>query len=366
MEQNNLKKTTLYKKHVELGAKMCEFSGFLMPLYYSSSVNEHLSVRKNAGIFDVSHMGKLVLKGKQSKKLIQYLTTNDISTIKTGQAQYTCLINKNGGIIDDLVIYKINEEEFLLIVNAINIEKNKIWINDHIKKYQKIDLIDFSQEYSLLSIQGPLSFYYLKNITKIHLHKISYYHFTIGEMFGIKNVLISRTGYTGSLIGIEIYIPNKNVEKLWNNILEIGNEKIIPCGISSRNTLRLEMGYRLYGKEISETISPIESGLSWIVKFNKEFIAKNILKKQKINRNHKKFISFYIKEGRIIPREGYLLINNEGNEIGYVTSGGYSPILKKGIGLGYMLQDIQTNHIFLEIRKKKLPVIKKKLPFIKI
>ncbi|WP_185863543.1 glycine cleavage system aminomethyltransferase GcvT [Blattabacterium cuenoti] len=367
MNKDFIKKTILFDNHIDLGAKMICYSGFYMPIQYTSSLTEHMFVRNNAGIFDVSHMGKLILKGKHSGKLIQYLTTNDICKIQIGQAQYTCLINDKGGIIDDLVIYKILENKFLLIVNATNIEKNKKWINDHIKKHEYFDteLIDTSLKYSILAIQGPLSLFYAQKLTNIPLNRISYYHFEIGVFSGIKNVLISCTGYTGSK-GIEIYVSNENVEKIWNDVLEIGKSKIIPCGIASRDSLRLEMGYRLYGQDLSEEITPIEANLSWIIKFEKKFIAKKILQKQKKEKKHKKFISFIIENKNTIPRKGHLLIDENETTIGYVSSGGYSPVLKKSIGLGYLINQIKTNKIFVLIRKKRISIKTVKLPFIKI
>ncbi len=365
--ENNLKKTILYENHIRLGAKMIDYSGFCMPLQYTSSLIEHMSVRNKAGIFDVSHMGKFILNGKHSMDLVQYLTTNDLSKIKIGQAQYSCFINNHGGIIDDLVIYKISEKKLLLIVNAVNIEKNKKWINYHIKKNSyNIEFIDFSQKYSLLAIQGPLSLFYIQKLTNIPLQKIPFYNFEIGEFSGIKNVLISCTGYTGSK-GVEIYIPNEYAEKIWNDILEVEKNKIIPCGIASRNSLRLEMGYRLYGQDLCEEITPIEAGLSWIIKFEKKFIAREILQKQKKKGEYKKFISFLVEEKGKIPRQGYFLIDKDDNLIGNVTSGIFSPVLKKGIGLGYFLNQKQKkDSVFLSIRKKKIPIKVVNLPFINI
>ncbi|WP_185860575.1 glycine cleavage system aminomethyltransferase GcvT [Blattabacterium cuenoti] len=366
-KKNFIKKTILYDNHIRLGAKMINYSGFYMPLQYTSSLMEHMYVRNYAGIFDISHMGKFILKGRKSEDLIQYLTTNDLSKITIGQAQYTCLINNKGGIIDDLVIYKISENNFLLIVNAANIEKNKKWINGHIKKheYSNIEFIDYSLEYSFISIQGPLSLYYTQKLTNIPLNEIPFYHFKIGKFSGIKNVLISRTGYTGSK-GIEIYVSNENSERIWNDILRVNKDKIIPCGIASRNSLRLEMGYRLHGQDISEEITPIEAGLSWIIKFKKKFIAKEILQKQKKEEKYKKFISFLIEEKNKIPRKGHLLIDKNKITIGYVTSGVYSPVLKKGIGLGYLTNQEGNNSIFVLIRKNKIPIRIVKLPFIRI
>ncbi|WP_185864902.1 glycine cleavage system aminomethyltransferase GcvT [Blattabacterium cuenoti] len=365
----NFFKTSLYDTHIKLGAKMINYSGFYMPLQYTSSIKEHIYVRKYSGIFDVSHMGKLIIKGKSSKDFIQRLTTNDLNEIKIGMAQYTCLINNKGGIIDDLIIYQLNKYEYLLIVNAINIEKNKNWIINNIKllKYEKLELIDISNNNSLLSIQGPLSMYYIKQLTSIPLEQIHFYHFRIGKICGIDNILISRTGYTGS-IGFEILVSNKYVKEIWNQIINIGNGKIIPCGIASRDSLRLEMGYRLYGKDISEKITPIESGLSWIVKFTKKFISREILEKQKKTGFHKKFISFFIrKEDNFIPRNGYSLVDKNKNKVGIITSGNYSPILKKCIGLGYLFKnDNEENLLFIIARGKKIPIFRKKIPFIKI
>ncbi len=365
--ENNLKKTVLYENHIRLGAKMIDYSGFCMPLQYTSSLIEHMAVRNTSGVFDVSHMGKFILNGKNSMDLVQYLTTNDLSKIKIGQAQYSCFTNNHGGIIDDLVIYKISEKKLLLIVNAVNIEKNKKWISHHIKKNAyNIEFIDSSQDYSLLAVQGPLSLVYIQKLTNIPLKMIPFYNFEIGEFSGIQNVLISCTGYTGSK-GVEIYIPNEYAEKIWNDILEIEKNKIIPCGIASRNSLRLEMGYRLYGQDISEEITPIEAGLSWIIKFEKEFLSREILQKQKKKGEHKKFISFVVEEKGKIPRQGYSLIDKDDNIIGNVTSGIFSPVLKKGIGLGYLWnQTPKTGSIFLSIRKKKIPIKIVKSPFINI
>ncbi|AWU43997.1 glycine cleavage system aminomethyltransferase GcvT [Blattabacterium sp. (Cryptocercus kyebangensis)] len=367
MDLNVLKKTILYNNHIKLGAKMIPYSGFSMPLQYISSLIEHMAVRESAGIFDVSHMGKFILKGKDSHNFLQYLTINNLSNIKSGQAQYTCFVNSLGGIIDDLVIYKISEKKFLLIVNAINIDKNKKWINDHIKD-KNLKFSDISQKYSFLSIQGPKSISYIQKLTNISLSKIPFYHFEIGKFSDIDKILISSTGYTGSK-GVEIFIHNKYAEYIWNNILKIGapSSKIMPCGIASRNSLRMEMGYRLYGQDISEEITPIEAGLCWITKFNKKFIAKDILQKQKTEGPYKKFFSFVIEEKGKIPRQGYLLKNKENSIIGKVTSGCFSPVLKKGIGLGFITEKkLDKKSVFISIREKKIPINIVKCPFIKI
>ncbi|WP_185851445.1 glycine cleavage system aminomethyltransferase GcvT [Blattabacterium cuenoti] len=362
----NLKKTILYECHIKLKAKMTPYSGFLMPLQYTSSLKEHMSVRNSVGIFDVSHMGKFLLKGKESQKLLQYLTTNDISKITYGQAQYSCFVNHLGGIIDDLIIYKISEVEFLLIVNASNIEKNKKWIYKNIKNKENLKFLDLSQRDSILSIQGPNSLKSIQKFTNISLDKIPFYHFVIGKFAGVDEVLISRTGYTGSK-GFELYIHNKYAENIWNEILKIKTNsfKVIPCGIASRDSLRLEMGYRLYGQDISESITPIEAGLSWITKLEKKFIAREILKEQKKEGKYKKFLSFVIEEKGKIPRKGFLLKDKNNFVVGNVTSGSFSPILKKGIGLGY-LNDSEKNSYFVSIRGKNIPIRIVKLPFVKI
>ncbi len=375
-----LKKTNLYNNHISLGAKMIIYNNYHMPLQYTSSLKEHIAVREKSGIFDISHMGKLIIKGEHSKELIQYLTTNNIDKIKSGKAQYTCLVNENGGIIDDLVIYKISEKKFLLIVNSYNTNKNKKWINSYINKYNNNDvkLLDLSDKYSLLSVQGPMSLFFVQKLTNISLYKIKFYSFIISNLCDINNVLISKTGYTGS-VGIEILVKNEYVEKIWNKILFIGRNNIIPCGLSSRDSLRIEMGYRLYGQDLSENKSPIESGLSCIVDFKKpNFLSKKILKKHKKNGLYKNFISFKVK-GNNIPRTGNSLVNSKGKKIGYVTSGNYSPILKYCIGLGYLfnykidktdINDIKFNYynkdIYILSRKKKILITKEKIPFIKI
>ncbi|WP_185872642.1 glycine cleavage system aminomethyltransferase GcvT [Blattabacterium cuenoti] len=367
-----MKKTILYNNHIQLKAKMIIFSGYHMPLQYISSIKEHLSVRTSVGLFDISHMGKIILTGNDVKNFLQYLTTNDLFQLKSYQAQYSCMINYKGGIIDDLIIYQISNNKFLLIVNAINTEKNKKWILDHIKLYNpnNIYLLDITHKYSILSIQGPKSIMTLQKITNIDLENMPFYHFEIGTLAGIKEVLISRTGYTGS-IGFEIYIQNKYSNFIWNKILDIGHIfNIHPCGLSSRDSLRLEMGYRLYGNELSENITPIEAGLSWITKFNKKFISRDLLQKQKTEGKHKKLISFIINDKRIIiPRNGHILKNQNNIPIGTVTSGCYSPILKKGIGLGFieninMIIYNSTNY-FISIKNSNIPIKIVKLPFIK-
>lgn len=367
MMDHNIQKTILYNNHIKLGAKMIPYSGFYMPLQYVSSLIEHMAVRKNVGLFDISHMGKFILKGKNSHNFLQYFTTNDLSNIKIGQAQYSCFINSLGGIIDDLVIYKISEEKFLLIVNAANIDKNKKWINDHLN-HQDLIFTDSSKKYSLLAIQGPKSLSSIQKLTNISLSKIPFYCFEIGKFAEVDNVLISRTGYTGSK-GVEIYIRNEYAENIWNEILKIGKDfQIIPCGIASRDSLRLEMGYRLYGQELSEEITPIDAGLSWITKFNKKFIGREILLKQKKEGNYKKFISFLVEKKGKLPRSGYLLKDKKNSTIGKVTSGAYSPVLEKGIGLGYITVNnwnLDNNLIFISIRKRNIPIQIVKLPFLK-
>ncbi|WP_238785479.1 glycine cleavage system aminomethyltransferase GcvT [Blattabacterium cuenoti] len=369
-----MKKTILYNNHIKLKANMIIFSGYHMPQQYISSIKEHLAVRHAVGIFDISHMGKIILQGNNVKRFIQYLTTNNILLIKSYQAQYSCIINYQGGIIDDLIIYQISDNKLLLIVNAINTEKNKKWINYHIKLYNlnNISLLDITDKYSIISIQGPKSINTIQKITNISLDQMPFYHFQIGSLAGIKNILISRTGYTGA-VGFEIYIPNQYSNFIWNEILDIGHRfNIHPCGLSSRDSLRLEMGYRLYGNELSEKITPIEAGLSWITKFNKQFISRDLLKKQQTEGQHKRLIAFLINNEKkgFIPRNGHILKNNNNITIGTVTSGCYSPMLKKGIGLGFIenINFITSNSInyFIYINNRNIPIKIVKLPFIKV
>ena len=354
----------LEAKHKELGAKMVPFAGYLMPLQYTSVVQEHKTVREGVGIFDVSHMGEFILKGPKALDLIQKISSNDASKLNIGSAQYSCMPNEKGGVVDDLIIYKLEAEEYLLVVNASNIEKDWNWIQSH--NTENVEMTDRSKDISLFAVQGPLAAKVLQKLTKITLADIPYYTFVIGEIAGIQNVIISATGYTGAG-GFELYVPNTGAEKLWDDILEAGQEdNIQPIGLGARDTLRLEMGFCLYGNDIDDTTSPLEAGLGWITKFTKPFINSKALQQQKEEGITRKLVGFEMIE-KGIPRAGYKIYDEKDTLIGNVTSGSQSPILEKGIGLGYVTisHTKADSSIFIEIRNKRVEAIVKKLPFIK-
>ncbi len=360
-----LKKTTLYKKHVELGAKMVPFAGYEMPLSYTSLIEEHKAVRNKVGMFDVSHMGEFMVKGPQALSLVQKLTSNDVTKLSNGKAQYSCFPNKTGGIIDDLLVYQIKEEVYMLVVNASNITKDWDWIIENNTENAIVE--NHSDNTSLFALQGPLALNVLQRLTKEQLSEIPYYSFRIGEVAGISDVIISATGYTGSG-GFELYVSNQNATALWDAIISAGTEEnIIPVGLGARDTLRLEMGYCLYGNDIDDTTSPLEAGLSWITKLDKPFINADYLAKEKQQGVQKKLVGFEMIE-RGIPRKDYEICNAAGEVIGKVTSGGQSPNLSKGIGMGYVSSSFSKidTEIYIQIRKKKIKAVIKKLPFIKI
>ncbi|MFN7014212.1 MAG: glycine cleavage system aminomethyltransferase GcvT, partial [Bacteroidia bacterium] len=328
-----MKNTALTQKHISLGAKMVPFAGFNMPVQYSGIVEEHLTVRNGVGVFDVSHMGEFILKGDKALDLIQKVTSNDASVLVDGKVQYSCLPNDKGGIVDDLLVYRIDAQTYMLVVNASNIEKDWNWISQH--NSFGVDMKDISDRTSLLAVQGPKAKSILQKLTAISLDEIPYYHFTKGLFAGCENVLISNTGYTGSG-GFEIYFENHYAVTIWNKLLEAGSaEGLKPCGLGARDTLRLEMCFCLYGNDIDDTTTPLEAGLGWITKFTKECTASSILKKQKEEGVKRKLIAFEV-EGKGIPRKGYDLCSEEGNLIGRVTSGTQSPTLGKPIGMGYV------------------------------
>ncbi len=328
-----MKNTALTQIHESLGAKMVPFAGFNMPVQYEGINIEHEKVRTGVGVFDVSHMGEFYLKGEKALDLIQKVTSNDASVLTDGKVQYSCLPNNEGGIVDDLLVYRINSETFLLVVNAGNIEKDWNWISSH--NTLGVEMINASNETSLLAIQGPLAVEALQSLTSVNLSEMKYYTFEIGTFAGIENVIISATGYTGSG-GFEIYFKNADAEHIWKSIFNAGNEfDIKPIGLAARDTLRLEMGFCLYGNDINDSTSPIEAGLGWITKFSKEFVNSSNLKKQKEEGVSKKLVAFEMTE-KGIPRQGYNIENENGELIGVVTSGTMSPSLKKGIGMGYI------------------------------
>jgi len=360
-----MKQTAFYQLHKEYGAKIVPFAGYEMPIEYSGINNEHIHVRKSVGVFDVSHMGEFWIKGPNAFSLVQHLTSNDISCLKTGNAQYSYFPNGKGGIVDDLLVYKYKEEKYLLVVNASNINKDWEWCNKN--NNVGAELENASDQISQLAIQGTKAITTLQKLTNVDLSAIPYYSFVTGKVAGIENVIISNTGYTGAG-GFELYMYNNNAVKIWKNIFEAGEEfGILPIGLGARDTLRLEMGYCLYGNDINDSTSPIEAGLGWITKFNdyNDFIDKDFLLKQKEDGISKKLKGFRMID-RGIPRKDYEILDENSNLIGTVTSGTHSPILKQGIGMGY----INTNHckfgseIYIKIRNRKLKAQIIKLPFI--
>lgn len=359
-----MKNTALTHIHEKLGAKLVPFAGFNMPVQYEGVNIEHETVRNGVGVFDVSHMGEFFLKGKNALQLVQKVTTNDASKLVNGKAQYTCMTNENGGIIDDLIIYKISDEEYMIVANASNIEKDFNWIcknND-----LGVEVENRSNDWSLLAIQGPKAVEAMQSLTSTDLSSIKFYSFEFTDFAGIPNVMVSATGYTGSG-GFEIYVKNEVVEQLWNKVFEAGKDwGIKPIGLAARDTLRLEMGFCLYGNDIDDTTTPFEAGLGWITKFTKEFTASNILQKQKEEGITRKLVGFELTE-KGIPRNGYDIVDKNGEKIGNVTSGTMAPSLGKGIGLGYITIEnskIDTE-IFIQIRKKQVPAKVVKAPFYK-
>jgi len=359
-----MKKIALNDIHEALNAKMVPFAGFNMPVTYEGINIEHETVRKDVGVFDVSHMGEFLISGENALDLIQKISSNDASKLIDGKAQYSCMPNEEGGIVDDLIIYRMNAEKYILVVNASNIEKDWNWIAHH--NTMDATMKDLSDEFSLLAIQGPKAAEAMQSLTEVDLKTIKFYSFEVAEFAGVKNVIISATGYTGSG-GFEIYFKNEDAETIWNKVMEAGADfGIKPIGLAARDTLRLEMGYCLYGNDIDDTTSPIEAGLGWITKFNKDFINAEALQKQKEEGPKRKLIAFELDE-RGIPRQGYDIVDANGKVIGNVTSGTMSPSLDKGIGMGYIPTEmVKANEkIFIQIRKKAVPASLVKLPFYK-
>lgn len=359
-----MKNTALTSTHIALKAKMVPFAGYNMPVSYEGVNAEHETVRKGVGVFDVSHMGEFLITGEHALDLIQKISSNDASKLVDGKAQYSCMPNNTGGIVDDLIIYRFNEEKYLLVVNASNIEKDWNWISQH--NTMGATLRDISDEYSLLAIQGPKAAEAMQSLTDVDLSAIKFYTFEVAPFAGAENVIISATGYTGSG-GFEIYCKNEDAKKIWDRVFEAGADYgIKPIGLAARDTLRLEMGYCLYGNDIDETTSPIEAGLGWITKFTKDFINSEELKKQKEEGPERKLIAFEL-DDRGIPRQGYDIVDDNGKVIGVVTSGTMSPSLEKGIGLGYVPTEMSApgSKINIQVRKKALPATVVKLPFYK-
>lgn len=347
--------------HIALGAKMTEFAGFYMPIEYTGINEEHLTVRRAAGVFDVSHMGEFLVKGPHALAFLQKMTTNDVAALPVGKAQYSCFPNGRGGIVDDLLVYRLDKENYLLVVNAANIEKDWNWCMQN--NAENAELENISEQVAQLAVQGPKATQILQKLTPVQLSEIPYYSFAIGKFAGVEPVLLSNTGYTGAG-GFELYFRPDCADTVWNAIFEAGAEEgIRPIGLGARDTLRLEMGYCLYGNDIDDTTSPIEAGLDWITKFveGKNFIDRPLLEKQKREGVTRKLVRFELTE-RGIPRHGYPIVNNENKPVGQVTSGTMLPDSKKGIGMGYVATEYAQpgTKIYIQIRNKNLEAIVRK------
>jgi len=362
---SNLKSTALEATHIEMGAKMVPFAGYNMPVQYSGLKNEHHAVREAAGMFDVSHMGEFFVEGPDALPFLQKVTSNDVSKLLPGKIQYSCMPNKEGGIVDDLLVYCFGNEHFLLVVNASNMEKD--W--NHLIQYTAgfdVTMRNDSDAYSLLAVQGPKATEILQSLTGVDLAEIKYYHFVIGEMAGIADVIISATGYTGAG-GFELYVFNQDAKKLWDAVMAAGEPHgLLPAGLGARDTLRLEMGMCLYGNDIDDTTSPLEAGLGWITKFTKEFVSSEKFAVQKEAGVSQKLVGFEMID-RGIPRHGYEIADLAGNVIGRVTSGTNSPTTGKNIGMGYVPVALaeEGSEFAVVIREKLIKAQVVKLPFVK-
>ncbi|MGZ5243287.1 MAG: glycine cleavage system aminomethyltransferase GcvT [Bacteroidia bacterium] len=360
-----MNKTALYDKHIALGAKMVPFAGFDMPVSYTGIVDEHLNVRQNIGVFDVSHMGEFEVSGPRALELLQYITSNDVAQLFPGRVQYSCMPNENGGIVDDLLVYMMAENSYLLVVNASNMEKDFAWISKHNEKFG-CELKDISDQISLMAVQGPKTAEALRTLTEVELTDIPYYHFRVGKFADVENVIISATGYTGSG-GFEIYCKNEDAPKIWDAIFEAGFDfGIKPAGLGCRDTLRLEMGFCLYGNDINDETSPLEAGLGWITKFNKDFVAKDIIEAQKKEGVKKKLVGLELFE-KVIPRQHFEIYNSDEKLIGEITSGTMAPSLNKPIAMGYVETAFakEGTPLKVKIRNKMADAKVVKLPFYK-
>lgn len=357
-----IKTIPLQDVHEKIGAKMIPFAGFNMPVRYTSDKEEHFAVRARVGVFDVSHMGEFMIRGPQALDLIQWISSNDASKLLDGQAQYAYMPNETGGVVDDLIIYRISAEEYMLVVNASNIQKDWRWIQSQNK--WGADMEDLSEDTVLLAVQGPKAIDTLQKLTEINLSEIKFYHFTKG-ILGDVEMIISATGYTGSG-GFELYIEKSKAHHVWSKIFEAGEAfDIAPIGLGARDTLRLEKGYCLYGNDITDETSPLEAGLGWVTKFTKDFVAADKLQAQKAEGLSKKLVGFEMVD-RGIPRQGYAVVDEEGAPLGMVTSGSMAPSLNKGIGMGYVALSHSKpgTEIFVSIRDKKVKACVVKTPFL--
>ena len=363
MEVAELKDITLKQKHIDMGAKMVPFAGFNMPLQYTGLTDEHLNVRNNVGVFDVSHMGEFFVKGEGAMELIQRITSNDVAKLAPGKVQYSCFPNNDGGIVDDLLVYQLAEQEYMLVVNGANLDKDWDWVTKH--NTTNVDISNHSDNISLLAVQGPNAQKMLQPLTNMDLDMV-YYTVQRGTFAGVDNVIISSTGYTGAG-GFEVYFENKDAEKIWDAVQEAGKAVGMKmAGLACRDTLRLEMGFCLYGNDINDTTSPIEAGLGWITKFTSDFVNSDYLKQQKEEGVTRKLVGFELME-RGIPRQHYKIVDADGNEIGEVTSGTMAPSLNKAIGMGYVTTENAKvdSEIYIAIRNKNIKAKVVKMPFYK-
>jgi aminomethyltransferase len=359
-----MKKTVFHRYHKDLGAKMVPFAGYEMPLEYSGVRNEHISVRTKAGLFDVSHMGEIWVSGPSAFGLVQRITSNDLGKLEPGKIQYTCFPNDSGGIVDDLLVYMYEQDKYLLVVNAANVDKDYNWIMKHNQEHATVE--NASDRIAQLAIQGPLAKEVLQQLTSENLEKLAYYHFITGPLGGKKEVIISNSGYTGAG-GFELYMYNEDGPDIWKSIMEAGKPLgLEPCGLAARDTLRLEMGFCLYGNDITEETSPLEAGLGWITKFSpgNDFINRHALEQQKTDGIERRLVGFKLKE-RGIPRQHYPIFDLNGKPLGEVTSGTMSPMLGEGIGMGYVLRENAApgTEVLIGIRNKKIPAEVQRPPF---
>tara|TARA_B110000008_G_scaffold277813_1_gene320014 strand:+ start:8675 stop:9748 length:1074 start_codon:yes stop_codon:yes gene_type:complete len=357
-----MKQLVLSEIHESIGGKMVEFAGYNMPVQYEGVKAEHHTVRNEVGVFDVSHMGEVFVSGEKSLDFLQYITSNDVSKLTPGKIQYTCLPNADGGIVDDFLLYMLEENSYLLVVNASNMEKDLAWINKHNTFGCTIN--NQSDNYSLLAVQGPKSIELLQELTNVNMSDIKYYNFKMGSISGVDDVILSRTGYTGE-IGFELYVKNEDVKQLWEALFTTSIE-MKPIGLAARDTLRLEKGFCLYGNDINDTTSPIEAGLGWITKFTKEFINHEQLKAQKEGGATRKLVGIQLVD-KGIARKDYPIVDSDGNEIGIVTSGTMSPTLNKAIAMAYVPKELSKvgSEVYIQVRKKQLKAEVVALPFVK-
>lgn len=364
-----MKNTAFTRFHIEKGAKMVPFAGYNMPVEYTGIIDEHFTVREKAGVFDVSHMGEFFVNGPHALDFLQYITSNDVSALVDGKVQYSCFPNGQGGIVDDLLVYRYDSEKYLLVVNAANIEKDWNWCVRHAVGFglePGRDLFNASDDIAQLAIQGPLALRAMQKLTGVNVEDIEYYTFRVIDFAGLKDVIFSTTGYTGAG-GCEIYVRNEDGPALWKAVFEAGEEfGIKPAGLGARDTLRLEMGFCLYGNDIDDNTSPVEAGLGWITKFNKDFIDREVLLRQKENGVDKRLRGFVMEE-KAIPRQHYKIVNESGETIGEVTSGTMSPMMKQGIGLGYLEKGYwkKGTSIYIQIRNKSVKANVVDLPIYK-